>query len=330
MARISFLFAGAALVLAGAFAQTTMDANGVTVDLNGAPLLHRQAVRYPFEAIAKSVQGTVVAQVRLSQTGEVVDAHIVSGPDELRAAVLQSVLSWHFSPQIGNTTREVSVTFQLPKNQAATVQRSGVIGGIIGAVPRGAANSASAGPSRIKAIRISGLSDAAQQELLAQLPVHEGDTISPELLIKAHEAVRNFDEHLSFSSMRGPDGETTIGIAAPGAFANLAGSAPAPPQPLPPGTITVGGNVQQTKLTSQTPPAYPPLAKQARIQGVVHLQAVIGADGRVIDLRVISGHPLLVQAALEAVKTWTYQPTLVNGAPVPVQTQIDVNFTLSQ
>jgi protein TonB len=102
--------------------------------------------------------------------------------------------------------------------------------------------------------------------------------------------------------------------------------------PPPPGVkrITIGGNVQQAKLIRQPKPVYPPLAKQARISGVVHLAAVISANGTIQDLKLISGHPLLVPAAMEAVKQWVYQPTLLNGEPVEVQTQIDVNFTLSQ
>ena len=76
-------------------------------------------------------------------------------------------------------------------------------------------------------------------------------------------------------------------------------------------------------------PAYPPLAKQAGVQGVVLFSAVIGADGSVRELKLISGHPLLVPAAMEAVKQWVYEPTRVNGEPVEVIAQIDVSFTLS-
>ena len=71
------------------------------------------------------------------------------------------------------------------------------------------------------------------------------------------------------------------------------------------------------------------LAKQARIQGQVRFQAIIGKDGTIQNLQLISGHPLLVPSATEAVKQWVYQPTLLNGEPVEVVTQIDVNFTLS-
>ena len=94
--------------------------------------------------------------------------------------------------------------------------------------------------------------------------------------------------------------------------------------------IKVGGNVQQSKLISQVRPVYPVEAKQARIQGVVKLSAVIGKDGTVQQLEVISGHPLFVPSSLEAVKQWVYDRTLLNGAPVEVMTQIDVNYMLSQ
>jgi protein TonB len=105
---------------------------------------------------------------------------------------------------------------------------------------------------------------------------------------------------------------------------------PAAPKPVTPQRIRVGGNVQQAKLIRQPRPIYPPLAKQARISGVVRLNAIIGKDGTIQNLTVASGHPLLVPAAMEAVKQWVYQPTLLNGDPVEVVTQIDVNFTLSQ
>jgi protein TonB len=79
---------------------------------------------------------------------------------------------------------------------------------------------------------------------------------------------------------------------------------------------------------SQPKPVYPPLAKAARVQGTVSFQAVIGTDGTVRNLQLISGPPLLVQAAMMAVQQWVYEPTLLNGKPVEVITTIDVNFTL--
>jgi TonB family protein len=108
---------------------------------------------------------------------------------------------------------------------------------------------------------------------------------------------------------------------------------PAPPPPVrtpqePTDQIRVGGKVQAANLIKKVTPPYPPLAKQARIQGTVRFSATIGKDGTVTSLQLISGHPLLAPAAQEAVKQWIYKPTLMNGQPVQVLTQIDVNFNL--
>jgi protein TonB len=110
-----------------------------------------------------------------------------------------------------------------------------------------------------------------------------------------------------------------------------AGSTAAPPPPkVNPKRITVGGNVQAAHLVNRVQPIYPPLARQTRISGTVKLHAIIGKSGAVEQLQVVSGHPLLVQSALDAVKQWRYQPTLLNGEPVEVDTEIDVIFSLAQ
>ena len=76
-------------------------------------------------------------------------------------------------------------------------------------------------------------------------------------------------------------------------------------------------------------PLYPPLARQARIQGQVVIRAVISRNGMIENLQVLSGHPMLVQAAIDAVKQWRYRPYFLNGEPVEVETQVTVNFLLS-
>jgi protein TonB len=101
-----------------------------------------------------------------------------------------------------------------------------------------------------------------------------------------------------------------------------------PPPPVRVTRTKVGGQVQEAKIIARPNPVYPPLARQARIQGKVQLHAIIDKDGRVGELQVVSGHPLLVKAALDAVQNWRYQPTILNGEPVEVDTTIDVNFVL--
>jgi protein TonB len=92
----------------------------------------------------------------------------------------------------------------------------------------------------------------------------------------------------------------------------------------------VGGNVQQAKLLAHVVPVYPPEAKAQGIEGKVRLQAILDKDGKVANLVVLSGDPMLATAALDAVRQWQYSTTLLNGDPVEVVTQIDVNFTLAK
>lgn len=103
---------------------------------------------------------------------------------------------------------------------------------------------------------------------------------------------------------------------------------PAPVSPATTPRLRVGGSVQEGKIVRQVAPVYPALARMARISGQVRLEAIIAKNGKIENLQVISGHPMLVQAALEAVRQWVYRPTLLNGDPVEVVTLIEVNFGL--
>src|SRR5579864_7349323 len=96
-----------------------------------------------------------------------------------------------------------------------------------------------------------------------------------------------------------------------------------------PQRIRVSSGVESGLLQSKVAPIYPPLARQARIQGTVVLKVIINRDGEVQDISLFSGHPMLAPAAIEAVKQWKYRPYLLNGEPVAVETQVQVNFSLS-
>lgn len=98
----------------------------------------------------------------------------------------------------------------------------------------------------------------------------------------------------------------------------------------PPGAIRIAPEVQASKLIEKPEPEYPPLAQQARIQGRVRMDVLIAEDGHVENITLLAGHPLLVPAALEAVKRYRYQPTLLNGAAVKVVSQVEVVLTMTQ
>jgi periplasmic protein TonB len=109
----------------------------------------------------------------------------------------------------------------------------------------------------------------------------------------------------------------------------IGGMAPPPPKPVQQ-RIRQGGSVQAALLVNKVQPVYPPLARQTRISGTVRLHAIISKAGTIQSLEVMSGHPLLVRAAMDAVQQWRYKPTLLNGEPVEVDTTIDVIFSLNQ
>src|SRR2546427_4673335 len=108
----------------------------------------------------------------------------------------------------------------------------------------------------------------------------------------------------------------------------LGGTGNVPPPPPPPAPIRVGGNVKQPKIVHIEQPKYPPEAKRARIEGVVVLEATVTAEGTVDKVKVISGPPMLVESAVEALTHWKYEPTYLNGQAVPVILTARITFSL--
>ena len=108
------------------------------------------------------------------------------------------------------------------------------------------------------------------------------------------------------------------------AAAAAAAAAAGPNQP-----VRVGGQIKAPTQISKVQPVYPLEARQARVQGIVIMEAIIGFDGRVTDVKVLRSVPLLDQAAVDAVRQWVYTPTLLNGAPVPVIMTVTVTFNLA-
>jgi protein TonB len=135
-------------------------------------------------------------------------------------------------------------------------------------------------------------------------------------------------------ALDGALGQNAANISIPG---GVLGSIPGPapmleePKSKPVAhAIRLGTGVAEANLINRVMPAYPALAKAARIQGSVEFRATISKEGNIENLQLVHGHPLLVNAARDAVLQWKYRPTLLNGQPVEVLTEIVVNFTLSQ
>ncbi len=190
-------------------------------------------------------------------------------------------------------------------------------------------------PEHVQVVEAKKLPPQVKPEGLVQ-PTH--------IPLKAEMIVDPPPEPANMSGHTGPYVIGSIGPSGPSSdpvIANLVRSAErtAPPAPVavvkPPevkkvAQVPVGGKVQEAKIIHKVIPPYPKIAIQTRVSGVVRLSAIIGADGRIRELRVVGGHPLLIQAALDAVRQWRYQPTLLNGEPVEVITTIEVHFNLGR
>jgi protein TonB len=123
----------------------------------------------------------------------------------------------------------------------------------------------------------------------------------------------------------GPATGPSIGVerSIGNSIAPLIPTRPVPTKPL------VVSHWAEGNIIYRVQPAYPPIARQARIQGTVELRAIISKAGTIENLIVVSGHPMLVKSALDAVKQWRYRPYLLNNDPIEVETNITVNFLLS-
>jgi len=314
------------------------DGIGVTVE-PGAKILHRSPVLFPSGV---TTSGTVIVESTVDAKGEVTDARVVSGPEELRNAALSSVLNWHFSTEGGlPPTVQSSITFTATAHASAPAPTR--------------AKTVSSPRLTLRSIDTSSLSDELAEKVRASLPVRVGDSFGMDDLSAVQDALKAVDEHLAVAVFpKPPDATLSIKLSGASRGPILAtqeiwqkGSLPLEGMPrivaqesIQPSApvasismtngIRVGANVQVANLIRKVVPLYPPDAKAARIQGVVSFTATIGSDGSVTNLQLISGHPLLVPSAMQAVKQWLYKPTLLNGQPVEVITQIDVNYTLSQ
>lgn len=262
--------------------------------VQGAEVVYSTRPVYPMTARRGGVEGSVVLELTLSPIGEVTDARVVSGAQELRKAALDAVLQWQFKPSPGAAT----------------------------AVLRFRSPSPGAPPFRvtISAIDIDQSVPAPlAQALRARLQPFIGQPETGEV----NELVRRLDPSLRVRMSSGRNGEMIdVRVLVERSDGMWGGAV------LGPNRIRVGAAVQAANLESKVDPAYPPLAKQARIQGTVRFNIGIGRDGGVVALEVVNGHPLLIPAAAEAVRQYRYKPTLLNGQPVEVTTQADVNFLL--
>lgn len=174
---------------------------------------------------------------------------------------------------------------------------------------------------------------AVQVVKIVQTDIEEGRLRTPAKIPQKVAMIKEEEAPPPVSSMGGVMGGVPGGVPGGqmgGVLGGILSSTPmAAPKLATPQRVRVSQGVSEGLLVTKVTPPYPPMAKMARVQGSVVLQAVISKRGNIENLRVVSGHPMLVQSALDAVKQWRYRPYLLNGEPVEVETQITVNFSLT-
>jgi periplasmic protein TonB len=166
---------------------------------------------------------------------------------------------------------------------------------------------------------------AAVKQVKLQKVITANKMVAPTVVPKRVEVVKDEPPPaMALSEDAGVAGGTG------GVLGGVIGGADAPPPPRAPTPqrIRVGGNVEAASLINKVQPEYPPIAQAAHVSGTVVLRAVISKNGSIEQLQFVSGPPLLMKAAMDAVKQWHYRPTVLNGEPVEVETTVDVVFAL--
>ena len=280
------------------------DSPGITVGPGGT-ILNRTGITYPGIPGQTRPVGTIIAELTLNEKGDVSDAHVQSGPEELRRSVLQSVLGWRYDlSKLPSRRAVVTVEFQTPPNFNIIIEQ-----------PKGP----------IERIDVSAMPAPLQEPLLARLRQFEGLPVSPDTKRQILELIKMDAPNASLMLLPGSKGQTVRIAPADNSIRQQPRQFDPTPGVM---RIRVGENVQKGNLLNSVNPEYPALAKQARIQGRVLFDVIVGTDGHVTRLSVVSGHPLLIPAAQDAVKQNVYRPTMLNGNIVEVQTQVDVDFRL--
>jgi TonB family protein len=251
---------------------------------------------------------------------------VISGPVELRAAALKSVLDWHYSSQMQSPAEQtVAVRFRLPAEQSVAVRFQLPEDVVLQSQPSPPPSDPDSSLGVIGEFEVTGLPVRELQRLRQMLFVNPGDELTKGRLREIQETVQKFDEHLQVRFRRlqrtGQDGKPLLQVRV--SLDSRVKDLAHPPRPR---RIRVSGPVSAARLIYSVPPFYPPEAQAAGIEGPVKLLATVSKLGTVQDLEVVEGPPELVPFAVEAVTKWRYRPTLLNGDPVEVLTQVELEF----
>ena len=317
---------------------------------------------YPPLARQARIQGTVVLNVVITKSGDIGTVRLVSGHPALAPAAIEAVKQWKYQPYLSNgepveVTTNVQINFSLSDNPP-----SGAVGDTPG-VPADIIGKGTGGVPRISEAVMRGqrtqkidpvypstaLQAGIQGFVLLNVRIDKDGNVADFSLVGGHpllvqaamDAVKQWKYqpyllngaptevettvHLRFDSSGGGnviEPEAVMPELAPAIPADTSGPGLAK-------RVRISQGVAMALVADKVPPEYPAEAREQHIQGNVLLRVIVGKEGNVENVQLISGHPLLAAAAIDAVKQWKYRPYLLNGEPVEVQTQVLVNFTLA-
>lgn len=269
----------------------------VNGEVQAAKLIKKVEPVYPKEAKQAGISGAVILQITVDAGGDVSEVKPISGHKLLLDAAVEAVRQWKYNPTLLNgepvpIIATVTINFELTEGKNGLRLTMDDAGNLL------------EGGERLEGERLN-----------ARIAETEGSiriTPNPKVPLKVTEETLQVLRRLA--------GERPLRLSAPYIFRDGHLTVVEP--------IRVGGNVQASKLVNKVSPVYPQKAKEEGVEGAVVLQITVNERGEVSDIQVVSGHELLSEAAVEAVKQWRYSPTLLNGEPVPVVATVTVQFTL--
>lgn len=325
-----------------------------------ALLIRRVAPVYPPLARQARIQGTVMLKIVINKDGDIRDMQLVSGHPMLAPAAMEAVKKWKYQPytkdgEVVEVSTMVRVIFSMPDSPAAGAVGDAP-GSVKGTVISGVIGGIRASEAEMRAQRIQqmdpvypplAIQEKVQGPVVLDVQISATGNVQNVMIISGHpmltasamEAVKQW-KYRPYVINGNPVAVTSMVRLQFKLTENDTVGVVSEPPPLPtmrptsvegnalPQRVRVSSGVSQGLLITKVAPEYPEEARHAHIQGTVILHVQIDKEGNVVTLELVSGHPMLVPAAIEAVRQWKYRPYLLNGEAVVVETQVQVNFVL--
>ena len=344
------LLAFASLGVAQDASPTPLDVPSAT---EGGYLIKKVAPVYPPLARQARIQGTVMLRVVIDKAGDVANIQLISGHPMLAPAAMEAVKQWKYQPYLVDgkpveVETKVQVNFALGQRPTPEGTVGDAPGGLAPAVTNSAANGGSVVRVSESVMRAmctqksdplypaSAIQAKIEGTVTLNARINKAGEVEQVTVVTGHpmlvppsiEAVKQWKYQPYLLNGEPVDVETTVRLDY--SLGREDPSTGVVTDAAMPQFVRVAPGIEAGLLVRKVAPSYPHEAREQHIQGTVILKAIINTEGNISDLELVSGDPMLAQASIDAVKQWKYQPYMLNGNPVEVETHIQVNFTLQQ